>query len=527
MSWMQTIAGVQSAPDVKNPSVKVGNQWFVPETFTAGNKWSKGQINPEAAKAFGATQFTQTRPYQTGEAYNPNSPNQPQQLFTSANPQYGPYGQIRADQYAKPGFFSPSYSPTEGYTQSIAGYARSRNSNPFNSNSTFSPVYNPTTKGWMFNSDPSEFLSSGSNVNFIPGQGEDRWRTAVRDVGPALAVGLGGPLLGGALAGAGAGGSALQPIAATTGSGGGGTIAGGGGFGGAMGAGAGGAAAAGTAGGTGLTATAPAYGFTVGGGGAGGGGLGLSLGSGGTASGLGLSGGGAAGGAAAAGAGLSPSAFGAGASAGSGGWFSGLLANAGKQLSGIGTNAYNNPLNVVAGAGQGILQYLQGQKLEDIAREAAARGNALDQPQRKGYQDLLAQYYSGGQDITKQPMVAANLEYARRQNEASLAKQGLTGSGRALTSVGDYTNEVFQRNAMPYLDTLQGIAGFNQGPGYSGNLYGQYSGMASGANNQAFGSLVNGLTAPQPDSTRWFDHANYSQNQMTQVPGAGTYLRNA
>lgn len=453
MSWMQTLAGIESAPDVMSPITQRNGMWYAPDTFRAGNKWSSASINPEYAKSQGGV-FTE-KDFKVNQNQNMN-----------------PYQQTS---YNKDSFVMPG---------GLTGGGKS------------------ATGEWAFNQDPTSWLSSGAGTTFNPGEGEDRWKTFAKDVGPALAIGLGGPLLGGMMAGA---GSALQPIAATTGAGGGGTVAGGGGFGGAMGAGAAGGSAGGTAAGGGLLSgsiPSMAGSSTMGGAGIG-----------------------AAGGTGFGAGGLTAAGAGGGAAAGGGGWFSGLLNNAGKQLSGIGSNMYNNPLTVAAGAGQGLLQYLQGQKLEDIAREAAARGNALDQPQRQGYQDLLSQYYNGGQDITKQPMVAANLEYARRQNEGQLAKQGLTGSGRALTSVGDYTNEVFQRNAMPYLDTLQGIAGFNQGPGYSGNLYGQYSGQASGANNQAFGSLFNGLTAPSPSNTQWWDHANYAQNQMTQIPGAGTYKR--
>lgn len=216
------------------------------------------------------------------------------------------------------------------------------------------------------------------------------------------------------------------------------------------------------------------------------------------------------------------------AAAGANPWsLSSLLGSAKTELAGVGANIAANPLKTALGLGQGLLQYQQGQDLLDIARKAAEGNRALAEPERQQYQQLLSQYFSGGQDITEQPMVAAALRRAKAENEAQLAKMGMTQSGRALTSVADYTNDVFNKNALPYLSQLAGQGGFGFGPSGAGSTYGGIASQATGANNQAWGSLINGLTNPNPSSQPWWWHANNAQNQMTQIPGAGTYMRMA
>ncbi len=376
--------------------------------------------------------------------------------------------------------------------------------------------------GWEFDFDPTSQLYGNPNAligrkvgnqNSLKAVGGELLRMATI---PAMAFGVAGLQGAGVLPGASGG---LQPITGAAAPGAAGAASTG------VGAGAGAGSAAGSGvgygAGTGLTAAAPASGYTVGG--SVGSGLGLTAGSGGTATGLGLSGAGAAGSAAAAGAGITPAAF---STAGTGGgWLSSILGGVKSGLGAIGNAAAANPISTGLGLGQGILQYLQGQDLMDIAREAAAKGNALDQPQRQQYQQLLSQYMNGGQDITNQPAIKAALDRAGAENQAQLARMGMTGSGRALTSVADYTSDVFNKNAMPYLQYLAGLGGFDQGPGYSGNLYGQLASQATGANTQALGSIVNGITNPSPYQQPWWWHAMNAQNQMTQVPGAGTYMR--
>lgn len=381
--------------------------------------------------------------------------------------------------------------------------------------------------GWEFDFDPTSQLY-GNESNALVGRKIGN-QNSLKAVGgellriasiPAMAYGV-AALQGSGAIGAGQvaqGASNLQPIAAT-GAGATGGLSGAASTG--VGAGAGTSASGiGAGAGSGLTATAPTYGYTVGG--ATGSGLGLTAGSGGTATGLGLSGAGAAGSQAAAGAGLGSSAFGGASAATGGGWLNSILGGAKQGLSSMTAKDW---LGAGLGVGQGLLQYQQGQDLMDIARRASEGNRALAEPERQQYQQLLSQYFSGGQDITQQPMVAAALDRAKRENEAQLARLGMTGSGRALTSVGDYTNKVFQESALPYLNQLSGQAGFGFGPSGAGSTYGGIASAATGANNQAWGSLINGLTSPNPASQPWWWHANNAQNQMTQVPGAGTYAR--
>ena len=501
-SWLGQLAGAQNSSDIANPIMKQANgTWTVPETFMAGNRWSKGNINKDWATGFGGT-------------YAAN--NQPKMTYVQNTP----------------GVSGGSWVPMSGRDAGTA----------------------PGT--WSFNQDPTQFISNGTGASFQGGQGSNNsWKSAFKEVAPIAGIAA-APFLAAGLAGMAGGGSFMGGIGGMSGMGGAAAGAGGltgasmlpagamQGMGGGLAAGASGVggALAPAAGGMGAAGAAGAGAGALGGGAAlGGGGFNGMMAAGapsmaGSAT-MGGSGIGAAGGTGFGAAGLTAptAAQMAGGAAGGGGGLSGLFGQAKDYASSLfggggGGAGGSGGLNLgkgLLGLGQGIMQYQQGKQLKDIAAQAADRADPLHAPERRPYQDLLSQYYFGGQDITQQPMMKANLDFARNESDAKLARMGFSGSGAQATAAGDYTNKVFQANAMPYLNTLQGIAGFGMGPGNAGSLYQGGMTQASGAPMQALGSVVNGFTSPQPPQNPWFADANYSQNQMTQVPGAGTYQRMA
>lgn len=182
-------------------------------------------------------------------------------------------------------------------------------------------------------------------------------------------------------------------------------------------------------------------------------------------------------------------AFGGGGLAGSG---SGLI-------NGIKNLATTGPFGPVGGAGgmmpmgnpswlglgmgglDAIMRYRQGNQLEDIANQAGQMANPMNQPQRQQYQQQLSDYMSGRKNLMDDPMIKAAMEQGMKQTTANLARMGMTGSGNAGQEYINQANQVFQQSALPYLDWLSQMGGFNQGPGYSGNLYGQYASQATGA----------------------------------------------
>lgn len=472
MSWLQTLAGAQNSSGIPNPIKQNANgTWSVPDTFMAGNRWSNANINADWAKQFGGTYTANNQPKMT-------------------------YVQNRA------GMSGGYWVPTSG------GDAGTQ----------------PGT--WNFNQDPTQYISSGEGATFVPGQGQNNsWKSAIKEIAPIAGIAA-APFLAAGVTGMANGGTFAGGIGGMSGMGsagvGGGTInsgigIGSGGF--SSGAGLGtipiAANAAPAAAGAGVSAGTAAAGGAA----AGGGLLSNSIPSMAGSATMGGSGIGAAGGTGFGAGGLTSAAAGGAGAAGSGGlgsWLGNVGSNLGNQIT-------NNPLGVLAGGTQSIMQYLQGKNLEDIAKTSSDKANALNDPQRQAYQQLLGQYYFGGQDITQQPMYQAAMRLSTDQNQAKLAAQGLSGSGRAITSANENAANVFNSTAQPYLNSLSGIAGYGFGPGQSGQLYQNGMTQASGANTQAIGSLFNAFTSPQPSQTPWYQHANYAQNQMTQVPGGGMY----
>ena len=191
--------------------------------------------------------------------------------------------------------------------------------------------------------------------------------------------------------------------------------------------------------------------------------------------------------------------------------FLGSLGGIGDKItSGLGNMGLKDWLGVGDLAGR----LWQSNELNNIAEEAANRGDALQQPQRLPYQQLLSDYLTGGQDITEQPYVKSNMDFAMKQAQANMAKKGTTGAGGAERELMDYANQAYNATALPYLQQLSGMAGFGFGPGYSGNLYGQYASQATGAPFAGLNELGRMFGYNQAIDP-WQNKANNAQYQMT------------
>lgn len=178
------------------------------------------------------------------------------------------------------------------------------------------------------------------------------------------------------------------------------------------------------------------------------------------------------------------------------------------------------------GLGDLAMRLNQQNQLDDLMNASADRADPFKSPERIPYQQLLSQYMHGGQDITQQPAVKAQLDYAMRAAEAQMAKAGITGSGNVGMATADYANEAMQKSALPYLQYLAGLGGFNQGPGNSGQIMATLGGQASGAPFQGMNSLGQALYNSTIDPAvlaaqqqPWWSSAYNSQQQMM---GRGT-----
>lgn len=178
------------------------------------------------------------------------------------------------------------------------------------------------------------------------------------------------------------------------------------------------------------------------------------------------------------------------------------------------------------GLGDLAMRLNQQNQLEDLMNKSADRADALKQPERLPYQQLLSQYMNGGQDITSQPAVKAQLDYAMRQAQAQMAKAGITGSGNVGMATADYANEAMQKSALPYLQYLAGLGGFNQGVGNSGQIMATLGGQATSAPFQGMNSFGNALynSTIDPEVLKaqqqpWWTSGYNAQQQMM---GRGT-----
>lgn len=214
--------------------------------------------------------------------------------------------------------------------------------------------------------------------------------------------------------------------------------------------------------------------------------------------------------------GIGAAAGGAGAAGASG--IPAWLSNAGTSIG----NWASSPAGTYTGLGLADLglRYKQGQDLKDIANESANRADAFQQQQRIPYQGLLSQYLRDGESIASQPYVKANMEFALDSARANQARTGRSGSGGAERELVDYTNKVFEANALPYLNQLSGMAGFGFGPGASGQLYGQYGSMATGTLPMGLESLARGYGLSQGTVQPWqIPGYNAQQQMMGMGPG--------
>lgn len=182
-----------------------------------------------------------------------------------------------------------------------------------------------------------------------------------------------------------------------------------------------------------------------------------------------------------------------------------------KDMTGL-TGAQTGQLGL--GIGDLAMRLNQQNQLEDLMNKSADRADALKQPERLPYQQLLSQYMNGGMDITQQPAVKAELDYAMRAAQAQMAKAGITGAGNVGMATADYANEAMQKSALPYLQYLAGLGGFNQGVGSSGNIMATLGGQASGAPFQGMNSLGQAINNISYDTPPWWSSAYNAQQQM-------------
>jgi len=204
----------------------------------------------------------------------------------------------------------------------------------------------------------------------------------------------------------------------------------------------------------------------------------------------------AAGGAAAlSGANVAPG-LAAGAAGAAGGAGSGFLGSLGQAWGNLSTAQKIS-------AGLGVADFFgrmyQSSQLKDIAKDASAMADPMRQPQRFPFQNLAAQYATGGQNIMSQPSVKAAYDLGMQDVAAKTSK--FSDSGRALNAIALNSANVFNANALPYLDWLGTMGGFKQGPGYAGNIYGQYASQATGAPWLGVNSAMQGLFQNQPGFT--------------------------
>lgn len=153
-----------------------------------------------------------------------------------------------------------------------------------------------------------------------------------------------------------------------------------------------------------------------------------------------------------------------------------------------------------------LTRLLQGKKLEDIARQSSSMANPMNQPQRQPAQQNVNSFLTGGQDITKTPLMQSSLALSDARTKAQLAAMGLTNTGAAPRIYNENFANLLNQNVPNYLNTLGMLGGFNQGPGYAGNLYGQYAAQSTGALPLALNNISQGLfqnPADQSTANQW------------------------
>ena len=367
------------------------------------------------------------------------------------NEYFVPKGEIRLGKYT-------TANPSDDYMRSLRG--------------TFDPALN----GWKFGYNPFQSIQGGSQVNSV-GLGTQQYNKSSRmgfsDWAPVLGMAA-MPFLGGALAGMAGAGEA-------------GTAAAGG---------------KGVMGGLSVPGSTTGASFGAGQFGAGVGGLGS------TAPGLTMPSAGFGG--------LTMPAAGATASAGTGAMGGGGALSALKGF--LGGNSMGGGLGLTNGqmllGGADLAGRLwQSGELNDIAREAARRGSALDQPQRQAFQAQLNAYMNGEQDLTKLPLVKAAMDSVTRQTMAKASQMGTTGAGNLPVELQNNLAETFNKQGQPFLNFLSELGGYPQGPGGAGQLYGQYASQATGAPFLGIDAMAKAATFNRSNIPDWYWHANNVQQR--------------
>lgn len=195
-----------------------------------------------------------------------------------------------------------------------------------------------------------------------------------------------------------------------------------------------------------------------------------------------------------------------------GGALSALKGFLGGNSMGGGALGLSNGQMLLGGADLAGRLWQSGQ-LNDIAREAARRGSALDQPQRQAFQAQLNAYMNGERDLTKLPLVKSAMDSVTRQTMAKAAAMGQTGAGNLPTELQNNLVETFNKQGQPFLNFLSELGGYPQGPGGAGQLYGQYASQATGAPFLGIDAMAKAATFNRSNIPDWYWHANNVQQR--------------
>lgn len=184
--------------------------------------------------------------------------------------------------------------------------------------------------------------------------------------------------------------------------------------------------------------------------------------------------------------GLMKSLFGGGGAAGGGGAGGGgsLSGNLISQLFGVSPTA-GNMLGQGAGAlANYFINSNAADKYNSLATNAANRGDATLQPARAGSQAALSDLLTHPENYFNTPAIQAMMSQIGKQGQANFAKSG--NLGNVADQVGSQTAATLAGQYNPMMQNLMVGSGLNQGPGYSGNIFGQIGSQGIQAGQEAF-----------------------------------------
>ena len=201
-------------------------------------------------------------------------------------------------------------------------------------------------------------------------------------------------------------------------------------------------------------------------------------------------------------------------SSGSGGGFTDFLKQFFPGISSSGGTSGSSLLgDVLKAGGNYFLQSSLADKYQEAALAAANKANTLDAPQRQGYQAQLAQLLSNpSQFYATNPVVKAQLDLAKQKFYADTGKMGTGGTqfDNYLRNVQNVASSTFNDQA----NLLGMLGGFNQGAGYTGNVYANMSAQGLQQQGEAyrglgdkdifnriFGGLLD-MSSPSPSGTK-------------------------